>query len=84
MAYRIEVRPAAARQLRKLDPPVARRIQGVITLLAEDPRPPAARPLTGRPGWRLRVGDWRVIYTIEDDRLIVVILSVAHRRDAYR
>jgi mRNA interferase RelE/StbE len=82
--YRIEVRPAAARQLRKLDPPTARRIQGAIALLADNPRPPASRPLTGRPAWRVRVGDYRVIYTIEDDRLIVVVVTIGHRRDVYR
>lgn len=84
MPYRIEVRPAAARQLRKLDPPTARRIQGAIALLADDPRPPASRPLTGRPAWRVRVGDYRVIYTIEDDRLVVVVVTIGHRRDVYR
>ena len=84
MHYRIEVRPAAARQLRKLDPPTARRIQGAIALLADDPRPPASRPLTGRPAWRVRVGDHRVIYTIEDDRLVVVVVTIGHRRDVYR
>lgn len=84
MPYRIEVRPAAARQLRKLDPQTARRIQGVIALLADDPRPPASRPLTGRPAWRVRVGDYRVIYTIEDDRLVVVVITIGHRRDIYR
>jgi mRNA interferase RelE/StbE len=82
--YRIELRPAAARQLRKLDPQTARRIQGVIALLADDPRPPASRPLTGRPAWRVRVGDYRVIYTIEDDRLVVVVVALGHRRDVYR
>jgi mRNA interferase RelE/StbE len=80
--YGIEVRPAAARQLRKLDPPTARRIQGAIALLADDPRPPASRPLIGRPAWR--VGDYRVIYTIEDDRLVVVVVTLGHRRDVYR
>ena len=84
MPYRIEVRPAAARQLRKLDPPTARRMQGAIALLADDPRPPASRPLTGRPAWRVRVGDYRVIYTIEDDRLVVVVITIGHRRDVYR
>lgn len=84
MAYRIEVRPAAARQLRRLDPQTARRVQGVIALLADDPRPPASRPLTGRPAWRVRVGDYRVIYTIEDDRLVVVVITIGHRRDVYR
>ena len=81
--YRIELRPAAARALRKLDPPVARRLQAAIALLAEDPRPPASRPLRGRPAWRVRVGDYRVIYTIEDDVLLVVVVTLGHRRDIY-
>jgi mRNA interferase RelE/StbE len=77
--YRVELRPTAVRALRKLDPPVARRIQGAITLLAQDPRPPAAKPLTGRPGrWRIRVGDYRVIYTIDDGVLVVLVLSLGH------
>ena len=69
--YRIELRPAAVRALRKLDPPVARRVHAAIALLAEDPRPPASRPLRGRPAWRVRIGDYRVIYTIEDDVLLI-------------
>ena len=81
--YRIELRPAAVRALRKLDPPVARRVQAAIALLAEDPRPPASRPLRGRPAWRVRVGDYRVIYTIEDDVLLVVVVTIGHRRYVY-
>lgn len=81
--YRIELRPAAVRALRKLDPPVARRLQAAIALLAEDPRPPASRPLRGRPAWRVGVGDYRVIYTIEDDVLLVVVVTLGHRRDVY-
>jgi mRNA interferase RelE/StbE len=72
--YRIEVTPAAARQLRKLDRAVALRIRGAIELLAVDPRPPGSRPLRGRPGFRVRVGDYRLIYTIRDDVLLVVVL----------
>ena len=83
MTYRIELRPAAVRALKKLDPRVARRIQGAIALLAEDPRPPAARALRGRPGLRVRVGDYRIIYTVEDDVLLVVVVTVGHRRDIY-
>lgn len=82
--YRIEVRPAAIRALRELDPGIRPRIEGAIALLAEDPRPPASRPLTGRPGYRVRVGDYRIIYTIHDDRLLVVVVTLGHRRDAYR
>lgn len=81
--YRIELRPAVVRALRKLDPPVARRLQAAIALLAEDPRPPASRPLRGRPAWRVRVGDYRVIYTIEDDVLLIVVVTLGHRRDVY-
>ncbi|MBA3407170.1 MAG: type II toxin-antitoxin system RelE/ParE family toxin [Solirubrobacterales bacterium] len=81
--YRIELRPAAVRALRKLDPQVRHRVQGAIALLAEDPRPPAARALRGRPGLRVRVGDNRIIYTVTDDVLLVVVVTLGHRRDAY-
>jgi len=82
--YRIELRPAVARALRKLDPSVRPRIQGAIGLLASDPRPPAARSLKGRPGYRVRVGGHRIIYTIHDDVLLVVVVTLGHRRDVYR
>ena len=81
--YRIELRPAAARALCKLDPAVRPRIQGAIGLLADDPRPPASRPLRGRPGYRVRVGDYRIIYTIADDVLLIVIVALGHRREVY-
>jgi mRNA interferase RelE/StbE len=81
--YKIELRPAAARALRKLDPQAARLVQAAIALLAEDPRPPASRPLRGRPAWRVRVGDYRIIYTIEDDLLLIVVVALGHRRDIY-
>jgi mRNA interferase RelE/StbE len=81
--YKIELRPAAARALRKLDPQVARRVQAAIVLLAEDPRPPASKPLRGRPAWRVRVGDYRIIYTIEDDVLLIVVVTLGRRRDIY-
>lgn len=82
--YRVELLPAAARALRKLPPEVQARIQGAIELLAHDPRPPAARALQGRPGLRVRVGAYRIIYTIEDDALLVIVVTVGHRRDVYR
>ena len=82
--YRVEVRPAAIRALRKLDPDVRPRIEGAIALLAEDPRPPASRPLTGRPAYRVRVGEYRIIYTIQDDLLLVVVVALGHRREVYR
>lgn len=83
MSYRIELRPAAVRALKRLDPPIRARVQGAIALLAEDPRPPAARALRGRPGLRVRVDDYRIIYTVVDDVLLVVVVTVGHRRDVY-
>lgn len=83
-SYRIEVRPAAVRALQKLDPAARPRVQGAVALLAQDPRPPASRPLRGRPGYRVRVGDYRIVYTVHDDVLLVVVVTLAHRRDVYR
>ena len=84
MTYRIEVAPAAARQLRKLDPSARRRVQGAIELLAENPRPRSAKKLVGGEGeWRVRTGDYRVVYEINDDVLLVLVVAVGHRRDIY-
>ena len=84
MIYSVSVSPTAARQLRKLDPDIRRRIQAAIELLAEDPRPPAATRLVGGAGeWRVRTGDYRVIYEIHDGELLVLVLRMAHRREVY-
>ena len=81
--YRIEVRPAAVRALGKLDRDVQPRVRAAIALLAEDPRPPASRPLRGRLGYRVRLGDYRVIYTVADEVLLIVVVTLGHRRDVY-
>jgi mRNA interferase RelE/StbE len=82
-SYRIELRPAAIRALRKIHPADKERLQGAIALLGQDPRPPKAIALSGRPGYRVRVGDYRIIYTVQDDVLLVVVVTVGHRRDVY-
>lgn len=84
MSYRIELRPAAVRALRKVERQDRDRIRGAIALLAEDPRPPGARALKGRPGLRVKVGDYRIITTVQDDVLLVVVVALGHRRDVYR
>lgn len=85
MTYRVEVAPAAVRQLRKFDPGARRRIQAAIELLAEQPRPNGAKKLVGGEGeWRVRTGDYRIVYEIHDDVLLVLIVTVGHRRDIYR
>ncbi len=74
----------AVRQLRKLDPQARRRIQAALDLLAEQPRPPSATRLVGGAGeWRVRTGDYRIVYEIEDDRLLVLVLRMGHRREVY-
>ncbi|MEO8261793.1 MAG: type II toxin-antitoxin system RelE/ParE family toxin [Pseudolysinimonas sp.] len=83
MTYRIELRPAAFKGLRKIAPTDRKRIQGVIALLGQDPRPPVARRLTGRAGFRVRVGDYRILYDIHDDVLVIVVVSIGHRREVY-
>jgi mRNA interferase RelE/StbE len=81
--YRIELRPAARRALRKLDPDTRPRIQGAIALLSHNPRPAASRQLRGRDGFRVRVGEYRIIYTVSDDVLLVVVVTLGHRREVY-
>ena len=84
MTYQVRLAPAAVRQLRKLDPPGRRRVQAAIDLLAEDPRPPGARQLVGGAGeWRVRTGDFRIIYDIQNEELLVLVVKVGHRRDVY-
>ena len=84
MTYRIEIAPAAQRQLRKLDPAARRRVQAAIELLAEQPRPSGAKKLTGGEGeWRVRTGDYRIIYEIHDQVLVLLVVTIGHRREIY-
>jgi len=84
VSCRIEVRPAAARALQKVHPNDRKRLQGAIALLGQDPRPPGAKQLRGRNGMRVRVGDYRIIYTVQDDVLLIVVVALGHRREIYR
>ena len=84
--YALEFAPKALRALRKLDRPVVERIKEATELLQDDPRPPGAKMLTGMHGvLRIRVaGDYRVLYTIDYDRLVVLVVDAGHRRQIYR
>jgi mRNA interferase RelE/StbE len=83
--YRVEVAAEVAKQLRRVPRTDVRRIYATIELLADTPRPPGAKPLKGPPGrWRVRVGDYRIIYRINDDVLLVLVLAAQHRKDVYR
>jgi mRNA interferase RelE/StbE len=83
--YRIDVAPVALRALAKLAPPDQRRIRRAIDGLESDPRPPGAVLLVGASSrrWRLRVGDYRVLYEIRDDVLVVLVIRIGHRREVY-
>jgi len=84
VTFRVVLSPAASRELRKLSQPAAQRVVAVFEVLAQTPRPPAAKPLVGRPGlWRVRSGDYRILYEINDDVLLVFVVRVGHRREVY-
>jgi mRNA interferase RelE/StbE len=83
--YSVLLAAAAARQLRKLPAAARHRVEALLELLAEDPRRPGVRALTGPPGrLRARIGDYRVVYEIRDQELVVVVIAVGNRRDIYR
>ena len=83
MNYRIVMDPPALKALKRLDPPARRRIEAAINGLADNPRPRGCKKLTGIEAWRIRVGDWRIVYSIADDVLIVLVVRIGHRRDVY-
>ena len=80
--YRVELAPAAQRQLRRLPPGDAARLRGPILAFASAPRPPGAVKLTDTDFWRLRAGELRIVYLIDDDERLVVVLKVARRSES--
>lgn len=85
MTYRIEITSSAARNIRKLPKTVVMQLLDRIEALAANPRPPQATKLVGEDvAWRLRVGNYRVIYEIHDKQLLIVVIRAAHRREVYK
>jgi mRNA interferase RelE/StbE len=85
MAYIIQFLPTALRELEELPAKIKAQVGRRIAALADDPRPATAKMLQGRHGYyRIRSGDYRVIYMIEDDVLVVLVVKVGHRREVYR
>ncbi|KQR26053.1 type II toxin-antitoxin system RelE family toxin [Microbacterium sp. Leaf151] len=84
MTYRVEFTTAAARQIKKLPRPARDRVVEAIGGLRDDPRPTGAKKLVGeQSAWRVRVGDYRVIYDVLDGELIVTVVRAGHRREVY-
>ena len=85
MAHAIEFAPSARRELRKLPREVQLKLNERIDSLSSDPRPRGSKKLRGSDElWRIRVGDYRVVYEVRDKILVVLVLRVAHRREVYR
>lgn len=81
-SWRVDLAPAASRQLQKLPPDATARARGPILALARDPRPPGSGVLTGSPFWRLRVGDLRIVYSIDDEARTIVVVRVVRRNES--
>jgi mRNA interferase RelE/StbE len=84
VSYAVSVLRAAAKQLERVSEDSRKRILGAVSGLAATPRPEGCIKLTGRPAWRIRVGDYRVIYEIDDSLLEVTVVAIGHRKDVYR
>ena len=82
--YRVEIRRQAVKELSRIDRRDRERILQAIDGLAENPRPAGSKKLRSRDGRRLRVGVYRILYRIEEERLLVLVVKVKHRRNVYR
>jgi mRNA interferase RelE/StbE len=82
--YRLEIRETAEKQMRRLPANVFSSINDKILALREEPRPHGVKKLAGGLGWRIRVGEWRVIYEVDDEHSRVVIAAVKSRQSAYK
>ena len=83
-AYRVEVQRSAERDLDRLSKMLFDRISARLVALAEEPRPAGAEKLTGLEAFRVRAGDYRIIYEVDDSARVVVVTRIRHRREVYR
>ena len=84
MSYAVFILRRAQKELAELPFEVYERVKGDIQNLGKEPRPQGCKKLTGREGWRIRVGDYRIVYEIDDARSVVTVLDIGHRPDIYR
>lgn len=83
-SYRVELKKSVLKDLAAIPAKELRKILAAIRSLADNPRPSQAKKLSGREQYRLRQGDYRILYAIQDDALIVFVVAVGHRREIYR
>lgn len=84
MSYALEILRVAQKQLAQIERQEQLRIIAAIRALANDPHPAGSKKLAGRDAWRIRVGTYRVIYEIHDGQLLILIVTIGHRKDVYR
>ena len=84
MKYHIQIKRNAQKALAKIPQSHQDRIINKIYTLAESPHPQGCKKLSGRPAWRIRVGNYRVLYEVHDNELIILVVQIGHRRDVYR
>ena len=82
--YEIELSEVAKKDLARLEVQVQDRLRLAFKVLSRNPRPPKSAKLKGRSGYRIRVGDYRIIYEIFKDRVIILVTRIGHRREVYR
>ena len=83
--YNVEIARRAAKAISKLPRKEQQRVRAAIDLLADEPRPPNCVALAGEDSvYRVRVGDYRIVYEVVDERLVIYVVRVGHRRDVYR
>ena len=83
-SYSVEIKRSAAKEIEALPPKDRRRVVTKIEGLSRNPRPPGCEKLSGQEKYRLRQGDYRILYEIIDQRLLLTVVRVGNRRDAYR
>ena len=82
--YSVEIKKSAAKEIHKLPSKEIKKVLAKIELLSENPRPQDCVKLSGEEKYRIRCGDYRILYTIEDNVLIVYVVKVGHRKDVYK
>jgi mRNA interferase RelE/StbE len=85
MKYELIIKPSAEKSLDRIPKPTRKRILDALEALQTNPRPSGAMKMSGEENlWRIRVGDYRIVYEIHDGRLVVLVIRIAHRKDIYR
>jgi mRNA interferase RelE/StbE len=84
MSYSVLIVPSALKFLKKLPESIKKIIDKKIISLSENPRPPGCKKLIADEAWRVRIGDYRIIYEIHDDKITVIVIKIGNRKDVYK